>query len=131
MGALRTHLVGAVYQWAVESGFSPYVLVDATKPGVQVPAAHVQDGRITLNIDPRAVRAFALTDDILSFQARFGGQPFLVVLPIFTILAIYARENGRGLSFEGEDDEPIPPAPETPPSSPTPERKGPVLRRIK
>ncbi len=132
MSALRTHLVQAVYNWAVEAGFSPFLLVDAAKPGVQVPASHIEEGRITLNIDPRAVRAFSLQDEVVSFQARFGGQPFLIVVPIFAVLAIYARENGRGLSFEGElDDEPptLPPSPQTPDTLPA--RKGPTLRRVK
>lgn len=130
MSALRTHLVQAVYNWAVEAGFSPFLLVDAATPGVQVPAGHIEEGRITLNIDPRAVRGFSLQDEVLSFQARFGGQPFLIVVPIFAVLAIYARENGRGLSFEGElDDEPPTPSPQTPESAPA--RKGPALRRVK
>lgn len=130
MAALRTHLVGAVYQWAVESGFSPFILVDAVRPGVQVPPGRVEDGRITLNVDPRAVRHFVIQDEVLSFQARFGGQPFLVSVPMMAVLAIYARENGRGLSFEGED-EPEPPAPATPPSEGTAPRKAPSLRRVK
>ena len=130
MAALRTHLVGAVYQWAVESGFSPFILVDAARPGVQVPPGRVEDGRITLNVDPRAVRNFAIQDEMLSFQARFGGQPFLVSLPIMAVLAIYARENGRGLSFEGED-EPEPPTPATPPTEGAAPRKAPALRRVK
>jgi len=130
MAALRTHLVGAVYAWAVESGFSPFVLVDTTKPGVQIPPGRAENDRITLNIDPRAVRSFSLQDEMLSFQARFGGQPFLIVVPIIAVLAIYARENGRGLSFEGEDDEP-PIGPATPPPETTPTRKGPTLRRVK
>ncbi len=122
--------MGAVYQWAVESGFSPFILVDAARPGVQVPPGRVEDGRITLNVDPRAVRNFAIQDEMLSFQARFGGQPFLVSLPIMAVLAIYARENGRGLSFEGED-EPEPPAPATPPTEGAAPRKAPALRRVK
>ena len=130
MTVLRTHLVQAVYDWAVESGFSPFLLVDIAKTGVQVPPGHVEGGRITLNIDPRAVRAFSLQEDTLSFQARFGGQSFMVIVPIFAVLAIYARENGKGLSFEGElDDEPPSPSPTTPEAPPA--RKGPALRRVK
>ena len=130
MAALRTHLVGAVYQWAVESGFSPFILVDAARPGVQVPPGRVEDGRMTLNVDPRAVRNFSIQDEVLSFQGRFGGQPFLVSLPILAVLAIYARENGRGLSFEGEDD-PESPTPATPPAEGVTARKTPALRRVK
>ncbi|WP_298138704.1 stringent starvation protein B [Acidiferrobacter sp.] len=130
MAGLRTHLVGAVYQWAVESGFSPFILIDVARPGVQVPPGRAEDGRITLNVDPRAVRNFMIHDETLSFQARFGGQPFLVTLPILAVLAIYARENGRGLSFEGEDEEP-PPAPAAPSAEGPAGRKTPALRRVK
>lgn len=133
MAALRTHLVQAVYSWAVEAGFTPHVLVDATKPGVEVPTSYVEGGRITLNLDPQAVRAFSFADETLIFSARFGGRSYAINVPVSAILAIYARETGRGLSFEGEpEDEPSPPAPTGQGSeAKTAPHKGPILRRIK
>ncbi len=32
-------------------------------------------------------------------QARFGGVPKKVLVPVTHVLAIYARENGQGMSF--------------------------------
>ncbi len=126
MAGLRSYLVGAVYQWATENGLTPFLVVNAAKPGVEVPAHHIVEGRITLNIDPHAVRAFSLNEDVLSFQARFAGTPYPIVVPISAVLAIYARENGKGLSFEGEPEDEPPPEPDTPPA-----RKAPSLRRVK
>jgi stringent starvation protein B len=36
----------------------------------------------------------------ITFQARFGGRAFPVVVPIERIAAIYARENGEGMAFD-------------------------------
>lgn len=40
-----------------------------------------------------------MENDYISFQARFGGVPRKILVPITHILAIYARENGQGMSF--------------------------------
>ncbi len=40
-----------------------------------------------------------IENDWISFQARFGGVPKKVLVPVSHVLAIYARENGQGMSF--------------------------------
>ncbi|MEN9864377.1 MAG: hypothetical protein RLZZ601_2141 [Pseudomonadota bacterium] len=40
-----------------------------------------------------------LDNDWISFQARFGGVPRKIMVPVSHALAIYARENGQGMSF--------------------------------
>ena len=55
-----------------------------------------------LNIAPRAVGNLDLANDQVSFNARFGGVPRQVNVPMAAILAIYARENGAGTMFEPE-----------------------------
>jgi stringent starvation protein B len=40
-----------------------------------------------------------LDNDWISFQARFGGVPRKIMVPVSHVLAIYARENGQGMSF--------------------------------
>jgi stringent starvation protein B len=129
MTPLKLYLLRAVYDWAVESGFTPHLIVDATQPGVHVPNGFVQDGKIVLNVAPRAVQAFQLTGEGVSFSARFGGTPQLVDCPLAAVRAVYARENGQGVAFP--DSEETPPTVTPPgPASPAP-RKGPVLKRIK
>ena len=44
-----------------------------------------------------AVQALELSNDTISFQARFGGIARNVNIPINAVMAIYAKENGRGM----------------------------------
>jgi stringent starvation protein B len=128
MSSLKPFLLRAVYEWAMESGCTPYVAVDATYAGVHVPERFVEGGRIVLNIAPSAVHGYQLTDEGLSFSARFGGAAVQVRVPLAAILAIYAKENGQGISFPepGKNAESEP----TPPDTPAP-KKGPTLKVIK
>ncbi|BAU47257.1 peptidase [Sulfurifustis variabilis] len=126
MTPLKLYLLRAVYDWSVEQGCTPHVIVDAKGAGVQVPPAYVHDGQIVLNIHPRAVGRFELTERALSFSARFGGRPFDVEAPLAAIRAVYAKENGQGIAFP-ESEEPGPPEPEHAAES----RPRPVLKRVK
>jgi stringent starvation protein B len=45
----------------------------------------------------------------VEFEARFGGSPMHVYLPILAVLAVYARENGKGMIFTEEDGTTPPP----------------------
>lgn len=103
MTSSRPYLVRALYEWIVDNGMTPYLLVDAKFDQVTVPIEHVEDGKIILNVGPMAVTGIILGNDDVTFSARFSGNPFSVYLPIHSILAIYAKENGQGMMF-GEDD---------------------------
>ena len=130
----RPYLIRALHEWAIDSGFTPQIAVDATVPGVQVPHAFVNDGQIVLNVHPQSVHQLELGNETITFFARFGGKSEPVVIPVRAVLAVYARENGRGIQFPAEEDgiEPPPTTPEPPsaPASPTP-RKGAHLKRVK
>lgn len=99
----RPYLLRALYDWILDNDLTPHVVVDATWPLVTVPQQFVKDGQIVLNIAPSAVQAFYMDNDGVRFRARFGGQEQRIELPIGSILAIYARENGAGSIFEAED----------------------------
>lgn len=99
MTSNRPYLVRALYEWICDNGLTPYLLVDAVAQGVRVPPQSVKDGRVVLNIAPRAVTKLDLANDMVSFQARFSGVPMLVIAPIDAILAVYAMENGQGMLF--------------------------------
>ncbi|CAM4117376.1 MULTISPECIES: ClpXP protease specificity-enhancing factor [Pseudoalteromonas] len=99
----RPYLLRAFFDWIVDNECTPHLVVNAEYPAVQVPTQFVQDGQIVLNISPTAVTQFAMDNHQLSFNARFGGQPMQVYVPIAAVLAIYARENGEGTVFTQED----------------------------
>ena len=102
MSPNRPYLLRAFYEWLVDNDCTPHLVVDATKPGVQVPLQYVKDGQIVLNIAPAAVGNLEMTNELVSFNARFGGQPHQLWVPMAAVMAIYARENGAGTMFEAE-----------------------------
>lgn len=111
-----------MYDWLVDNDYSPHVLVDVTIDGVQVPAGYARDGKLVLNVSPSAVRDLSLGNEAVSFQARFSGHAMMVWLPVHSVLAIYAKENGEGMMLQGLDDGDPPPdgdGPETPPEPPS------------
>ncbi len=99
----RPYVLRAFYDWLVDNDLTPHLVVDATLPGVRVPLEFVQDGQIILNIVPRAVGNLELGNEAVSFNARFGGRPHSVIVPLYAVQAIYARENGAGTMFEPEE----------------------------
>lgn len=103
----RPYLIRAIYEWAMDNGYTPHMLVAADYPGVIVPREHVQEGRITLNISAMAVQNLDLKSDPIWFSARFSGSPFDVQVPPGAVLAVFARENGEGIVF-GEIEPPTP-----------------------
>jgi stringent starvation protein B len=105
----RPYLLRAFYDWILDNRMTPYVVVDATLPGVDVPSQYVEDGKIILNINPSAVRDLSLVNDHVSFNARFSGVPFSVYAPMRAVTAVYAKENGRGMVFKDEEENDDPP----------------------
>lgn len=117
MVSSRPYLIRAIYDWIVDSDLTPYILVNAEADNVTVPTEFIQEGRIILNVGPSAVRGLELNNDWVMFSARFNGSSMDVSLPPLAVLAIYAKENGRGMVFnedeleEGDDTPPdAPPA---------------------
>ena len=96
----RPYLARAIYEWICDNHLTPYLLVDATAANTSVPSEHVQDGQIVLNIVPHAVHALHMSNDAISFSARFGGVSRDIYVPFAALLGIYARENGQGLFFD-------------------------------
>lgn len=99
----RPYMLRAFYEWLVDNDLTPHLVVSATLPGVRVPEEFVQDGQIILNIAPRAVGNLELGNEAITFNARFGGRPHSVIVPLYAVQAIYARENGAGTMFEPEE----------------------------
>jgi stringent starvation protein B len=116
MTSNRPYLIRALYEWLVDNDLTPYLLVDANRESVHVPTRYVEEGRIVLNVSPSAVRDLSLGNDLVAFEARFGGSAFAISLPPDAVLGVYARENGKGMLFPDEDaqEEPEPPKPEGP-----------------
>lgn len=116
MTSHRPYLLRALYEWISDNGMTPHLLVDATRPTVQVPRSAVKDGKIVLNVAERAVQRLEMGNEVIQFSARFGGVSQSVSVPVSAVLAIYARETGQGMALpdeavtadeDGESDEGI------------------------
>jgi stringent starvation protein B len=94
----RPYLLRALHEWCTDNGFTPYVVVVVDET-VQVPMEYVKNGEIVLNVSYDATAGMTLGNDFIEFKARFGGVPREIIVPVNRVMAIYARENGQGMSF--------------------------------
>ncbi len=106
----RPYLIRALYDWIVDNGMTPYVLVNAEDEQVVVPRQFVEGGKIVLNINPSAVQNLQLGNALVEMDARFSGTPMHISIPVMSVLAIYARENGKGMVFTEEEGNDSPPS---------------------
>lgn len=130
---MKPYLIRGIYDWIADNNWTAYILVDAEHESSNVPAQHVNDGKIILNIHGDAVQQLNLGNDYIEFNARFGGTPMHVSFMVESVLGIYAKENGQGMVFESSHsggDDPAPPKSPTP-SPTTTKPKRPNLRVVK
>ncbi|NOT84581.1 MAG: ClpXP protease specificity-enhancing factor [Methylococcaceae bacterium] len=118
MTSLKPYLIRSIYEWIVDNNLTPHLLVDAENDAAILPMNFIEDGKIVLNIRPEAIHGLLLGNDTIEFNARFSGKPTHIVAPVPAILAIYAKENGKGMVFDPNDVDqdtlPQPPAPKKP-----------------
>jgi stringent starvation protein B len=94
----RPYLVRALHEWCCDNGLTPFITV-AVDASVQVPLEYVKDGEIVLNIGLEATTALRMGNDYIEFKARFSGSVREIMIPVDQVVAIFARENGQGMSF--------------------------------
>jgi stringent starvation protein B len=136
----KPYLLRAIWDWCCDNGFTPYIAVQVDGR-TRVPHEFVRDGQIVLNVGPDATNKLQLGNELIEFQARFGGVARELSIPVTQVSAIYARENGAGMAFDldevgaeaGEATEMPPEAPATDPAPDTPRPEGgrSHLQRIK
>ena len=98
----KPYLIRAIYEWCTDSGYTPFlaVHVDST---TRVPQEFVKNNEIVLNISALATSKLTIGNELVEFQARFGGKARTISVPIANVSAIYARENGHGMAFDLAD----------------------------
>ncbi len=126
MTSLKPYLIRSIYDWIMDNDLTPYLLVDAENSRAILPEQLVEDGKIILNIRPQAVQELSLGNAEIFFKARFSGKSMNIIVPISAVMAIYAKENGKGMIFDQEDE-----ASDEPPPTPTKKSTKPNLRLVK
>ncbi len=104
MSPVKPYLIEALYRWISDNNLTPLVVADAGVKGVKVPESAIEEGKVVLNISMTATQGLVMEDDVISFSARFSGRPYLVVIPMAAVTAIYARENSQGMMFDVDPD---------------------------
>jgi stringent starvation protein B len=121
MTSLKPYLIRSIYEWIIDNHLTPHLLVDAENSHAILPQQFIEDGKIVLNIRPEAIQGLSLGNEEIQFNARFSGKSMHIVTPIAAVMAIYAKENGKGMIFDQEDEESnnTPPPESKPPARPT------------
>ncbi len=109
MTSLKPYLIRSIYEWIIDNQLTPHLLVDAENFDAVLPEEYIEDGKIVLNIRPEAIQGLVLGNEQIQFNARFSGKPLHIVTPTIAVLAIYAKENGKGMIFDPEDHNETPP----------------------
>jgi stringent starvation protein B len=125
MTPLKPYLIRSVYDWIVDNDLTPHLLVNADHNQNVLPVDYIEDGKIVLNIRPQAIQGLSLGNEVIEFNARFSGKPMQITASVKAVMAIYAKENGKGLAFDQENDG----SDETPPEKRPPNK--PTLRVVK
>ncbi|PPD42867.1 MAG: ClpXP protease specificity-enhancing factor [Methylobacter sp.] len=121
MTPLKPYLIRSIYEWIIDNNLTPHLLVDALHNDAVLPQQFVNDGKIVLNIRPQAIEALSLGNEEIHFNARFSGKPMHIIVPIAAVLAIYAKENNKGMGFDQEEYQDAggePPPEKKPPTRP-------------
>lgn len=99
----KPYLIRAFYEWIVDSACTPFLVVNANFPRAKVPQEFIENGEITLNVAPQAIRDLKISNDSIEFRASFSGVVHIISVPIKSVLAIYAQENQQGMFFDYEE----------------------------
>jgi stringent starvation protein B len=126
MTPLKPYLIRSIYEWIIDNQLTPHLLVDAENPDAVLPTDFIENGKIVLNMRPEAIQDLLLGNNEIQFHARFSGEAIHIITPTTAVLAIYAKENGKGMVFDPEESDN-----DTPPSTPEKKHTKPQLRVVK
>lgn len=101
----KPYLIRALHEWCTDNGLTPHLLV-AVNSETRVPMAYVKDGEIVLNVNYSATKDLLIGNEAITFSARFNGVATNLYIPMSAVQGLFARENGQGMFFEIEAEEP-------------------------
>lgn len=111
MTSAKPYFIQALHHWITDNGMTPLIVIEAGFEGLRVPPGIEEDGNITLNVSFDATEHLNMDHELMTFNARFGGRSQALIVPMESITAIFARENGKGMVFEIESSDTEAPKP--------------------
>ena len=94
----RPYLIRALHEWCTDNGLTPYITVQVDE-NTQVPKEHVKNKEIVLNVSFDATSGLKLGNEYIEFKGRFSGVARDIIVPVNSVIAIFARENSQGMAF--------------------------------
>jgi stringent starvation protein B len=104
ISSTKPYLVRSIYDWCIDSGFTPYISVQAF-PELNVPKEYIKENEIVFNISINAVNELIIDNNIVGFSARFNGVERKLKIPMNTINSIFAKEVNQGITFSDQKRE--------------------------
>ncbi|SEQ22434.1 ClpXP protease specificity-enhancing factor [Nitrosomonas ureae] len=104
INSTKPYLVRSIYDWCIDSGFTPYISVQAF-PELNVPKEYIKENEIVFNISINAVNELIINNNIVGFAARFNGVERKLEIPMNAINSIFAKEVNQGITFSDERKE--------------------------
>ncbi|MBS0424111.1 MAG: ClpXP protease specificity-enhancing factor [Proteobacteria bacterium] len=104
ISSTKPYLIRSIYDWCVDSGFTPFVSVKAHAE-LDIPQEYIKNGEIIFNISARAVQGLNINDESITFSARFNGISRDLDIPLEAVKGIFAKEVNQGIAFSLEDQE--------------------------
>jgi len=99
MTSNKPYLIRALYEWLVDNDATPYIMVDTTHSGIDIPDGIDKDGQVVLNIAAGAIQGLEMSNEFIAFSARFNGTSRNLYIPVKAVMAIYSMEDGEGMMF--------------------------------
>lgn len=92
-------LLTALHSWIESNDETPFIVVDLSVHGVDVPKHLKQGPTIVFNISSTATEHLYIGQDGVRFNARFNGASHRVSLPLRSILTIFSKESKEGMAI--------------------------------
>ena len=102
MQSNRPYLIRAFYQWIVDNGCVPLLVLNTQYLTCYLPKEYIENGEIVFSLSPDAIRDLKITNEQITFRAAFSGIIYNIAAPIDAVVAIYEEETGEGFSSPTE-----------------------------
>ncbi len=94
MTSICSYIFTAFYNWLRDNDVNPRLVVDVSRPGVQVPPHIAIDGVVLISIDHKYVENFEIWPTKISFTTRFNGKKEFVIIPYAAMSELVCSDTG-------------------------------------
>ncbi len=100
----KPYLIRSIYEWCIDSNFTPFISVKVYS-NLDIPNEYIKNGEVVFNIGEEAVHNLIISNETISFMARFNGISRKLEISINTVKGIFAKEVNQGIAFSLDNDE--------------------------